>query len=108
MTYANPQLFINGQWCDAADGKTIPVFNPATGLEIGRLAHASIADLDRALEAAQKGFDVWRNTPAVERSKILRKAANILRERTDAIASLMVKRKRQAPCRGQGRDRHGR
>ena len=90
MTYANPQLFINGQWCDAADGKTIPVFNPATGLEIGRLAHASVADLDRALEAAQKGFDVWRNTPAVERSKILRKAANILRERTDAIASLMT------------------
>ena len=49
MTYPNTQLFINGQWQDAADGKTLAVFNPATGKEIGRVAHASTKDLDRAL-----------------------------------------------------------
>ena len=75
MTYANPQLFIDGQWCDAADGKTMAIVNPATGQEIGRLAHAGIADLDRAVAAAQKGFDLWRKTPAVERSAIMRRAA---------------------------------
>ena len=90
MTYANTQLLIAGQWCDAADGKTIAVFNPATGLEIGRVAHAGQVDLDRALVAAQKGFDVWRNTPVVERGKIMRAAVALLRERTPRIAELMT------------------
>jgi succinate-semialdehyde dehydrogenase / glutarate-semialdehyde dehydrogenase len=90
MSYANPQLLIDGQWCDAADGKTMAIVNPATGLEIGRLAHASIADLDRALVAAQKGFEVWRKTPAVERGAVMRRAATLIRERADNIAMLMT------------------
>ena len=89
-TYANTQLLIDGQWCDAADGKTLAVMNPATGLEIGRVAHASQADLDRALAATQKGFATWRDTPAVERSKIMRQAATLLRERAGRIAELMT------------------
>ncbi|NBT69688.1 MAG: hypothetical protein EBT78_18215, partial [Betaproteobacteria bacterium] len=44
MTYPNTQLFINGQWCDAAAGESLAVFNPATGKEIGRVAHARIPD----------------------------------------------------------------
>ena len=52
LAYPSTQLFINGQWQDATDGKTLAVFNPATGKEIGRVAHASKADLDKALEAA--------------------------------------------------------
>jgi succinate-semialdehyde dehydrogenase / glutarate-semialdehyde dehydrogenase len=90
MQYPNTQLLIDGQWQDAASGKSLPVVNPATGQEIGRVAHAGIADLDRALAAAQKGFDLWRNTPAIERAKILRKAASLLRERVDGIAALMT------------------
>jgi succinate-semialdehyde dehydrogenase / glutarate-semialdehyde dehydrogenase len=90
MSYANPQLLIDGQWCDAADGKTMAIVNPATGLEIGRLAHASIVDLDRALVAAQKGFEVWRKTPAVERGAVMRRAATLIRERADHIARLMT------------------
>ena len=89
-TYANTQLLIDGQWCDAADGKTLAVMNPATGLEIGRVAHASRTDLDRALAATQKGFATWRDTPAVERSKIMRQAATLLRERAGRIAELMT------------------
>jgi succinate-semialdehyde dehydrogenase/glutarate-semialdehyde dehydrogenase len=54
MTYPNTQLFINGQWQDAAERQDLAVFNPATGQEIGRVAHAGIADLDAALAAAQK------------------------------------------------------
>ena len=79
MTYPNTQLFIDGQWQDAADGRTLAVFNPASGQEIGRCAHAGKADLDRALAATQKGFETWRNTPAFERSKIMRKAAGLMR-----------------------------
>ena len=75
MSYPNTQLFINGQWCDAEGGRTLPVFNPATGTEIGRLAHAGIPDLERAAQAAQKGFELWRDMPANERSAIMRKLA---------------------------------
>ena len=90
MTYKNTQLLIDNQWCDAANGKTIAVVNPATGLEIGRVAHAGIADLDRALASAKKGFALWRNTPAIERSKIMRRAAVLMRERAADIGALMT------------------
>jgi len=90
MTYPNTQLFINGQWQDAADGKSLAVFNPATGKEIGRVAHASKPDLDRALEAAQKGFETWRDMTAAERSKIMRKAAGLMRERAGDIGRLLT------------------
>ena len=90
MTYPNTQLFINGQWQDAADGRSLAVFNPATGKEIGRVAHAGKADLDRALAAAQKGFETWRDMPAVERSKVMRRAAALMRERADDIAALLT------------------
>ncbi|ROZ64543.1 NAD-dependent succinate-semialdehyde dehydrogenase [Ramlibacter sp. WS9] len=90
MSYPNTQLFINGEWQDAADGKTLAVFNPATGKEIGRVAHAGIADLDRALTAAQAGFEKWRDMPAAERSKIMRKAAAFMRERAGDIGLLLT------------------
>jgi succinate-semialdehyde dehydrogenase/glutarate-semialdehyde dehydrogenase len=90
MTYPNTQLFIDGQWQDAADGRSLAVFNPATGQEIGRVAHAGIADLDRALAAAQKGFETWRDLPAIERNKIMRRAAALMRERAGDIAALLT------------------
>ena len=90
MNYPDTQLLIAGQWQDAAEGRSLPVYNPATGAEIGRVAHASIADLDRALEAAQKGFETWRDLPALERQKILRRAAGLMRERADGIAALLT------------------
>ncbi|HSI55443.1 MAG TPA: NAD-dependent succinate-semialdehyde dehydrogenase [Ramlibacter sp.] len=90
MSYPNTQLFINGEWQDAADGKSLAVFNPATGKEIGRVAHAGIADLDRALEAAQKGFEKWRDMPAIERNKIMRKAAALMRERAGEIGAVLT------------------
>ncbi|HVH33738.1 MAG TPA: NAD-dependent succinate-semialdehyde dehydrogenase [Tahibacter sp.] len=90
MTYPNTQLFINGQWQDAADGRTLAVFNPATGKEIGRVAHAGKADLDKALDAAQKGFETWRDMTAADRSKIMRKAAGLMRERAAEIAPLLT------------------
>ncbi|MET4578034.1 NAD-dependent succinate-semialdehyde dehydrogenase [Ottowia thiooxydans] len=90
MTYPNTQLFIDNQWCDAAAGETLAVLNPATGQEIGRLAHARKPDLDRALAAAERGFATWRNTPAHERSAIMRRAAGLMRERAEAIAAVMT------------------
>ena len=90
MTYPNVQLLINNEWRPARSEATIPVHNPATGAVIGSVARAGIADLDDALAAAAKGFDLWRNTPAIKRSDVMRAAAKLLRERTDAIANLMT------------------
>ena len=88
--YSDTQLLIDGAWSPAQSGRTLPVLNPATGEPIGTVAHAGRPDLDRALAAAARGFEAWRRTSAVERSKLMRRAADLLRERTDHIAGLMV------------------
>ena len=88
--YPDTQLFINGEWRGGAEGKSIEVVNPATGQVIGRVAHATRADLDAALEAVERGFGVWSATSAFERSKTMRKAAELLRERADKIARIMT------------------
>jgi len=88
--YPNVQLYIDGAWCQAASGQTLPIVNPATGKQIGTHAYAEKADLDRALEAAAKGFDVWKRTSAFDRYKLMRKAAQLLRDRLDTIAPLMT------------------
>lgn len=90
MTYPNTQLFINGKWQDAADGRTIAVLNPATGKEIGRVAHASRTDLDRATATTLEGFKVWRDMTAAARSQIMRRAAGLLRERAETIAQVLT------------------
>lgn len=89
-SYTNTQLLIANEWVDAASGKTIDVRNPATGQVIGTVAHAGIPDLDRALAAAQKGFETWRDMSVYERVAIMRRAAALLRERADSIAPLLT------------------
>lgn len=91
QTYPDVKLFINGEWRDAIGGETIPVIDPATEEVIGKIAHARKADLDLALEAAEKGFKIWRDTAAFERSKLMRKAADIMRSRVDEIAFMMTR-----------------
>lgn len=90
VAYPDTRLLIDNQWVDAADGRTLDVLNPATGKAIGRVAHAGIPDLDRALAAAQRGFEVWRNTSAHDRAAIMRRAAGLLRERAEDIARLLT------------------
>jgi succinate-semialdehyde dehydrogenase/glutarate-semialdehyde dehydrogenase len=86
--YADLKLFIGGEWVARGTRATRPVINPATGATLGELPIASTADLDRALEAAQKSFPVWRAKAPHERGRILRGAADLLRERTERIARL--------------------
>lgn len=90
MSYPNTQLLINGLWEDAADGRTISVLNPATGKEIGCVAHAGIADLERALTATTKGFEAWRTMSAFDRAKTMRRAAQLVRERAPEIAAMLT------------------
>jgi succinate-semialdehyde dehydrogenase/glutarate-semialdehyde dehydrogenase len=88
--YPDISLYIDGGWAKGSGGKTIPVLNPATGDAIGNVAHAEQSDVERAAQAADKGFKAWRKVSAFERYKIMRKAAENLRSRADDIARLMT------------------
>lgn len=89
-TPTNLSLFVAGEWRN--EGRHLePVINPATGETIALVPHATVQDLDDALEAAKKGFEVWRRVTAFERSKVLRKAADIIRSKAEAIATLMTR-----------------
>src|SRR6185503_14924658 len=82
--------YINGVWVEPSSGKTQDVVNPATNKPIGKLTHASRADLDKALEAAQSGFATWRRVSSFERGKILRKTADLVRSRVEQIATALT------------------
>lgn len=88
--YTDLQLYIDGEWLNGAGRKSEEVLNPATGRSLASLPHATKADLDRALVAAEAGFALWRATSAYDRAKVLRKAADLLRERVQHIATVMV------------------
>ena len=86
--YPDLNLFIAGEWRKA--GSDIPVVNPATEEELGRLPCASEAELDAALEAAVKGFELWRRTSPRERSDIILRAAALMRARQEEIATAIT------------------
>jgi succinate-semialdehyde dehydrogenase/glutarate-semialdehyde dehydrogenase len=88
--YKDVLLHIDGQWRPSLSGRTLPIINPATEEQIGTHAHAGIPDLDQALAAASRGFAVWRKVSAFERYKIMRKAADLVRERAETIATMMT------------------
>jgi succinate-semialdehyde dehydrogenase / glutarate-semialdehyde dehydrogenase len=87
-TYAELGLFIGGEWLGAEGRKTSAVINPATEEVIGQLPHASTADLDRALAEADKGFKLWRAVFPDQRGKILKRTADLMRERAEEIARI--------------------
>jgi succinate-semialdehyde dehydrogenase / glutarate-semialdehyde dehydrogenase len=85
--YEQLSLYIDGEFMAAGgDGKAQDVVNPVTGQAFARLPHASKADLDRALAAADRAFRSWRSSSPMERSRILRQVAQLIRERSAAIS----------------------
>lgn len=88
--YPDVMLHLDGAWTAAAGGRMLDVPNPATGERNGGVACAERADLDVALAAAERGFAKWRAVSAFDRSKLLRRAADLLRERAAEIAPLMT------------------
>jgi succinate-semialdehyde dehydrogenase / glutarate-semialdehyde dehydrogenase len=88
--FHNVKLFIGGKWRDGGGERAIAVKNPATEAIVGNVAHAEREDLDLALDSAAKGFEVWRKVSPLDRSKIMRTAADLLRARIETIAALMT------------------
>ena len=85
MTYPQLSLYIDGEFIQAGSRKEQDILNPATHQVIGKLPHATREDLDRALAAAARAFEGWKRTSPLERSKILRKAGELMRERAAEI-----------------------
>ena len=84
------QLFINGEFTDAASGRTMDIVNPATGEVIGRLADAGADDVDRAVQAAQRAFDAgkWSAAPAQEHARVLNHFADLFEADLEAFYRL--------------------
>ncbi|HEX3098662.1 MAG TPA: NAD-dependent succinate-semialdehyde dehydrogenase [Usitatibacter sp.] len=83
--YEDLSLYINGQFLKGGGRREQDVFNPATDEVVGKLPHASKEDLDLALASAQKAFQSWRKSSPLERSRILRKVAELARARAADI-----------------------
>ena len=89
-TYPTVKMLIGAEWVESGGDGSMAIINPATEQEIGRAPRVSKEQLDAALAAAGDAFPVWSKTPAIERFRIIRKAADLLRERTEAIARVMT------------------
>ena len=97
MTYLTQlSSSIAGEWIGAKARDSETVIEPATGKAIADLPHVTTADLDRALDAADRGGREWRATPVAERAALLTKAAALLTERADEIA-VMLSREQGKP-----------
>lgn len=86
------QQFIDGQWADAAEGATFTRTSPYDGRVVGIYPNGGIADAQKAIEAARRTFDsgAWSTSPAADRARILRKAADLIAERADALATCIA------------------
>jgi succinate-semialdehyde dehydrogenase/glutarate-semialdehyde dehydrogenase len=86
--YTDLKLYIDGEWLSAGGRRTQRVINPANGATLGELPLADTADLDRALQAAERGFRLWRRATAEERGRVMKGAAQLIRQRADNIARI--------------------
>jgi len=88
--YTQLGLYIDGKWNHGNGGGGEDVINPATQKALAHLPHATTSDLDAALGAAEKGFKLWKSKSAYDRGRIIKKAADLMRERADHIAKVLV------------------
>ena len=82
--------FIDGKWQSSEKKETYEVINPATEEVIGKASKATPADVDKSLKSAEKGLKVWRNTAPWQRSYIIRKIADLMRERKEVLAKWLT------------------
>jgi succinate-semialdehyde dehydrogenase/glutarate-semialdehyde dehydrogenase len=88
--YPTVKMLIGDEWIENGGEGAMPIVNPANEDKIGTAPKVSKEQLDAALAAADEGFPKWSNTPAIERYRIIRKAAELLRERAEDIARVMT------------------
>src|ERR1700683_2555919 len=80
------RAFSGGAWPAPNSARNFDSINPGTGESLGPVAECGAEDIDAAVGAAKKAFDGWRNTPPLERARLLKRVANVLRERAEELA----------------------
>jgi succinate-semialdehyde dehydrogenase/glutarate-semialdehyde dehydrogenase len=90
ITGKDEQLLIGGRWVGAASEERFDVTNPATGEVVGTVPDGSPADVQAAIDAAAGALDGWKSLPPIERARVLRRSADLIRERKDEIAAVMT------------------
>ena len=88
MSLRKLQNFIDGEFYDSTEGKTAPLINPSTGEEFAEAPVSTRPDVDKACEAARRGFEKWRNTIPSERSLALLKIADAIEQQADELVKL--------------------
>ncbi len=84
------QMLIAGRWCDAAAGETLVVENPGRRVPICTVPRARVADVDRAVQAAARGFPAWSRVVARERGRALQRIADMLEGRMEELARIIA------------------
>ena len=82
--------FIDGKWQKSSSGETYDVINPATEEVIGKASKANSEDIQKALKSAEKGLKIWRNTSPWERSKIIRKISELMKQRVNVLSKWLT------------------
>src|SRR6516165_2894152 len=84
------RMYIDGQWCEADNGKTLGVINPATEEVLAEVAYGGRAEVRRALEAAQRALPRWMKLTSWDRAKVLKRTAELMRQRCDELARTLT------------------
>ena len=82
--------FIDGKWQKSSSGDTYEVINPATEEVIGRASKANKEDIQRALQSAERGLKIWKNTTPWERAKVIRKISELIRKKTNILSKWLT------------------
>jgi succinate-semialdehyde dehydrogenase/glutarate-semialdehyde dehydrogenase len=89
-TATEKRMYIDGKWCAADSGRTLGVINPATEEVLAEVAYGGRDETRRAIAAAQKAMTGWMKLTSWDRAKFLKKTAELMRERADAIARTLT------------------
>ena len=103
---APTRMFIDGAWSDADGGKTLAVINPADETTLANVAFGGRAEADRAIAAAAKAMPAWRALTAYDRAKILKKTADLIRDRVDAIGRVLTQEQGKPLAEAKGEINH--
>ena len=82
--------FIDGRWQKSNSGESYEVINPATEEIIGKASKANQKDVELALQSAQRGLEIWKNTSPWERARTIRKISEIIRKKVDILSKWLT------------------
>ena len=105
-TAPQTRMFIDGRWCDADRGKTLAVINPADESTIAEVSFGGRPEADRAVAAASRAFPAWRALSAYDRAKLLKRTADLMRERADALARTLTREQGKPLAEAKGEVLH--